>query len=40
MPENGVLDGCLNETELGFVEPEATLRLLMKLIIHLQLAGL
>ena len=40
MPENDRLDGCLNEIELGFVEREATPRLLMKLSIQLHLAGL
>jgi len=39
MPENDRLDGCLNEIELGFVEREATPRLLMKLGIRLYLAG-
>lgn len=34
------LDGCLNEIKLGFVEREATPRLLMKLSIQLHLAGL
>ena len=40
MPENTRLSGCLDEIELGFVEREATPRLLMKLGIHLHLAGL
>jgi putative transposase len=40
MPENDRLDGCLEEIELGFVEREATPRLLMKLGIQLHLAGL
>jgi putative transposase len=40
MPENDRLDGCLDEIELGFVEREATPRLLMKLGIQLHLAGL
>ena len=40
MPENDRLDGCLNELELGFVEREATPKLLMKLGIQLHLAGL
>ncbi|MCY4732988.1 IS6 family transposase [Natronomonas gomsonensis] len=40
MPENDRLDGCLNEIELGFVEREATPRLLMKLGIQLHLASL
>jgi transposase-like protein len=40
MPKNAVLSGCLDEFELGFVEREATLRLLMKLSIQLHLAGL
>ena len=40
MPENDRLDGCLNEIELGFVEREATPKLLMKLGIQLHLAGL
>jgi len=40
MPENDRLNGCLNEIELGFVEREATPRLLMKLGIQLHLAGL
>jgi transposase-like protein len=40
MPENAVLNGCLDEIELGFVEREATPRLLMKLSIQLHLAGL
>ncbi|PSQ12726.1 IS6 family transposase [Halobacteriales archaeon QS_5_70_15] len=40
MPENDRLIGCLNEIELGFVEREATPRVLMKLGIQLHLAGL
>jgi len=40
MPENAVLNGCLDEIELGFVEREATPQLLMKLSIQLHLAGL
>jgi len=40
MPENDRLNSCLNEIELGFVEREATPRLLMKLGIQLHLAGL
>jgi putative transposase len=40
MPENDRLAGCLDEIELGFVEREATPRLLMKLGIQLHLAGL
>lgn len=40
MPENDRLDGRLNEIELGFVEREATPKLLMKLGIQLHLAGL
>jgi len=40
MPENDRLNGCLNEIELGFVEREATPKLLMKLGIQLHLAGL
>ena len=40
MPENDRLDGCLNEIEVGFVEREATPKLLMKLGIQLHLAGL
>ena len=40
MPENDRLDGCLNEIELGFVEREATPKLLMKLSIQLHLTGL
>ena len=40
MPENDRLDGCLHEIELGFVEREATPRLLMKLGIQLHLGGL
>jgi len=38
MPENDRLDGCSNEIELGFVEREATPKLLMKLGIELHLA--
>jgi len=40
MPENDRLNGCLEEVDLAFVEPEATPRLLMKLSIQLHLAGL
>ncbi|MFC7174340.1 IS6 family transposase [Haloplanus litoreus] len=40
MPENASLNGCLDRIELGFVEREATPRLLMKLSIQLHLAGL
>ncbi|PSQ12860.1 IS6 family transposase, partial [Halobacteriales archaeon QS_5_70_15] len=40
MPENARLSGCLDEIKLGFVEREATPRLLMKLSIQLHLAGL
>ncbi|WP_076982702.1 IS6 family transposase [Natronomonas moolapensis] len=40
MPKNAHLNGCLDEIELGFVEREATPRLLMKLGIQLHLAGL
>ncbi|MFB6154628.1 MAG: IS6 family transposase [Haloferacaceae archaeon] len=40
MPENARLNGCLDEIDLGFVEREATPRLLMKLSIQLHLAGL
>jgi len=40
MPKNDRLNGCLDEIELGFVEREATPRLLMKLGIQLHLAGL
>lgn len=40
MPENDRLVGGMDETELGFVEREATPRLLMKLGIQLHLAGL
>jgi transposase-like protein len=40
MPENDRLTGCLDEINLGFVEREATPRLLMKLSIQLHLAGL
>ena len=40
MPENDRLNGCLNEIELGFVEREATPRLLMKLGIQLHPASL
>jgi len=40
MPENDRLNGCLNEIDLGFVEREATPKLLMKLGIQLHLAGL
>jgi len=37
MPENDRLNGCLSEIELGFVEREATPKLLMKLSIQLHL---
>jgi len=40
MHENDCLNGCLNYIELGFVEREATPRLLMKLGIQLHLASL
>ena len=40
MPENASLSGCIDRIELGFVEREATPRLLMKLSIQLYLAGL
>ena len=40
MPENASLGGCIDRIELGFVEREATPRLLMKLSIQLHLAGL
>jgi transposase-like protein len=40
MPENDRLTGSLDEIELGFVEREATPRLMMKLGIQLHLAGL
>jgi putative transposase len=40
MPENASLSGCIDRIELGFVEREATPRLLMKLSIQLHLAGL
>ena len=40
MPKNAVLNDSLDEIELGFVEREATPRLLMKLSIQLHLAGL
>ncbi|CDK38312.1 IS6 family transposase [Halorubrum sp. AJ67] len=40
MPENTRLGGSIDQIELGFVEREATPRLLMKLGIQLHLAGL
>jgi len=40
MPENVRLNGNVGQIELGFVEREAILRLLMKLGIQLHLAGL
>jgi transposase-like protein len=40
MSKNARLNGCLDEIELGFVEREATPKLLMKLGIQLHLAGL
>jgi len=40
MPKNARLNGRLDEIELGFVEREATPKLLMKLGIQLHLAGL
>ena len=40
MSKNARLNGCLDEIELGFVEREATPRLLMKLGIQLHLTGL
>jgi hypothetical protein len=38
MSKNARFNGCLDEIELGFVEREATPRLLMKLSIQLHLA--
>jgi len=40
MPENTCLSGSIDQIELGFVEREATPKLLMKLGIQLHLAGL
>jgi transposase-like protein len=40
VPKSTCLNGCLDEIELGFVEREATPRLLIKLSIQLHLAGL
>ncbi|WP_323677925.1 IS6 family transposase [Halorubellus sp. PRR65] len=40
MPENAVLNGRLDDIELGFVEREATPEPLMQLSIHLHLSGL
>lgn len=40
MPENDRLSGCLDETNVDFVEQEVTPRLLMKLNIQLHLAEL
>lgn len=40
MPENAALRGRMDEVELGFVEREATPRLLMKFSIQMYLAGL
>jgi transposase-like protein len=40
MPGNARLNHCLDEIDLGFVEREATPRLLMKLSIQLHFAGL
>jgi transposase-like protein len=40
MPENTRLSGSIDQIELGFVEREATPKLLMKLGIQLHLAGL
>ena len=40
MPENTRLSGTLGQIDLGFVEREATPRLLMKLSIQLHLAGI
>ena len=40
MPENTRLGGSIGQIELGFVEREATPKLLMKLGIQLHLAGL
>ena len=40
MPENARFNGNLDEIALGFVEREATPKLLMKLSIQLHLAGL
>jgi hypothetical protein len=39
MPENDHINGRLDEIELGFVEREAPLELLMKLGIQLHLTG-
>jgi len=39
MPENDRLDGFLNDIESGFVEREATPKLLMKLSTQVYLAG-
>jgi transposase-like protein len=40
MSENARLNGCIDQIELGFVEREATPRLLMKFSIQLHLASL
>ena len=40
MPENTRLGGSIDQIELGFVEREATPKLLMKLGIQLHLASL
>ncbi len=40
MPENARLGGNLDQIDLEFVEREATPRLLMKISIQLNLAGL
>ena len=40
MPENARLSGSIDQFELGFVEREATPKLLMKLGIQLHLSGL
>ena len=40
MTENASLNGCIDQIKVGFVEREATPRLLMKLGIQLHLAGL
>jgi putative transposase len=40
MPENALLNGSMDDIELGFVEREATPQPLMKLSIQLYLAGL
>jgi hypothetical protein len=40
IPKSTGLDGCLDEIDVGFVEREATPRLLMTLRIQLHLTGL